>query len=91
MANDEQLTQALKSAAETITGKPLSSDDVVKLIDIFNGTKASTNTERAYRTLITFAVRKQKRPLYETKAASDNTDREMDDLDKIVKGWKSGK
>ena len=91
MANDRQLIQALKSAAESITGNTLSSNEVSELREIFNATRAKTNTERAYRALITFAIRKQKKPLYETKAASDNTNREMDDLDDVVKNWKPNK
>lgn len=91
MTSDQQLIQALKAAAESITGKTLSADEVSELTTLFNETRAKTNTERSYRALITFAIRKQKKPLYETKAASDNTDREMDDLDDVVNDWKPNK
>ncbi|WP_411827776.1 hypothetical protein [Luteolibacter sp. AS25] len=91
MASDQELIQALKSAAKSITGKDLSSSDVSELLDIFNATRAQTKTERAYRALITFAIRRQKRPLYESKSASDNTDREVDDLDKTVTDWTPNK
>jgi FKBP-type peptidyl-prolyl cis-trans isomerase (trigger factor) len=88
MATDQQLVDALKRAAEVLLGRALTQQEFDNLVARFN--KATgTNQQRATEALrgLTNLTEAQ---IGQRKAASDNTDRIIRDLQDTADKWKPG-
>ncbi len=86
MTNDQQLIQALVSAAEKLLNRTLDQEERKALIKQFNKTSGPT-FRRAQEALIQFS-KLTERQLQEKVAASDDTDRIMQDLKNVANEWK---
>jgi len=88
MANDEELLTSLRKAAEAIVGRSLTEDEASRLIKLFNES-SGTHYERA-KSSITKLASVTEHQLQEKVAASDNTDRVMQELEDTINNWKPG-
>ena len=85
---DNDLIRALQRAAEGLLARSITASERNKLVEIFNGT-SGTNRERALAALSRFAGISQ-RGIVERTAASDNTDRLVDELASAIGQWGKG-
>ena len=83
MATNSDIINALKKAAEAILRRPLSQDEVISLSEHFSRAQGS-NHERALIALKEQTKMSDKQ-LMEKAAASDNTDRIMQELENLLK------
>lgn len=88
MATDQQLVQALVSATEKVLRRPLTPAELDALVEQFNKTSGST-FDRAQEAIRQFS-RLTPHQLQEKVAASDDTDRIMQDLQNVANDWKPG-
>jgi hypothetical protein len=88
MATDRQLVQALVSAAESLLHRPLSQTEQNQLLNYFNDAQGSAfaRAQAAVNRLRLIELTLNEKRA----AASDDTDRIMNDLKNIVDQWKPG-
>jgi len=88
MPKDQDVTNALTKAAETLLARKITASEQSQLIKRFNEAYGSYH-EKALK-----AIEEQthltRREITEKCASSTNTDRVMDDLEEIVTNWKPG-
>ena len=87
--SDQDIIQALRRAAEALVGRPISGEELNTLIQHFNQT-SGTEYQRAIGTLSKFAGISEAR-IVEKTAASDNTDRLIQDLQATISQWTKDK
>ena len=88
MATDYQLVQALIAATEKLLNRSLTQPERDALVKQFNATTGTT-FERAHATIRNFS-RLNDGQIMEKVAASDDTDRIMQDLKNAADNWKPG-
>ena len=88
MANNSDVRQALKKAAEALTGRELNLTEQTELVQAFDKAQG-TNHVRAMSALSKF-TRLDESTIIIKAAASDNTDRVIDDLKNTLDNWKPG-
>ena len=88
MSTDRDLVTALRKAAEVIVGRSLTDTEANRLVQLFNES-SGTHYERS-KVSITKLASITERQLQEKVAASDNTDRVMQELLDTINNWKPG-
>lgn len=88
MATDQELVQALVAATEKILRRTLTAAERDTLVQQFNATSGSA-FDRAQSAIRTFTALTE-RQINEKVAASDDTDRIMQDLKTVTTNWKPG-
>lgn len=86
MATDREFVEALRRAAEHLTGRQITRPELDGIIDRFRKSTKPTTRGRAFEALDGLW------PLTEgqTKAASDNADRVIRDLENVIDDWDPG-
>ena len=88
MATDKQMVDALEKAAEALLGRALRPGERNDLVKRFNEAKG-TDRDRADEALRKF-TNLTEAEIGRRKAASDNTDRIIQDLKDTLDDWKAG-
>lgn len=88
MATDRELVDALVRAAEKTLRRTLSQDERSRLVEHFNKTSGSTFV-RAKQAIIAFGSLRENQ-IQERSAASDDTERAIQDLKDAADQWKPG-
>jgi hypothetical protein len=88
MASDQQLINALCAAAEQLINRKLTTEELDRLVKLFNESKGQNRTRT--REALTNFSRLNENQLLEKCAASDNTNRVFKDLDNVITNWKPG-
>lgn len=87
MSTDNQLIEALQNASEKVIGRALTTDEKRRLLTLFNESKEPTTFSRAQEALRNFSDITESQ-LQQKAAASDDTDRTIQDLKNIADRWK---
>ncbi len=88
MSTDQQLLQSLIAAAEKLLGRTLTQAERHALVQHFNSTSGTT-FDRAQEAIRKFSKLTEDQIMEKT-AASDDTDRIMQDLKNAADNWKPG-
>jgi hypothetical protein len=86
MANNNDVTLALKKAAEALSGRQITLTEQNELVKAFNEAQGTSHV-RAMSALSKF-TRLDESTILIKAAASDNTDRVIDDLKNTLDNWK---
>lgn len=86
MSTDRDLINALKNVASKLTHRTITEGDEAQLIEYFNKSEG-TSYQKAISSLKKFCSLTDQQ-INEKAAASDDTDRVIQDLNNVLKDWK---